>query len=247
MHPVICQIGTLTIYSYGLLLCIGVLLGAKLASTQAQKQGIEKTAIVNTVFIAAFSGVAGARLFYVIENTGYYLKYPLEIFMLQYGGLSWFGGLAAALACSAVYLKKKKVLVIRAFDLLAPFAALAQSIGRIGCLLNGCCYGRESAYWGIYFKVHDAFLIPTQVYSSLLLLIIFVALRLIQDRNLPRGSVFLAYLLLYSCGRFLIEFLRADNPRILFGLSLFQFISIALFFLSLFFLSRIFCNKRQNK
>lgn len=247
MHPIICQIGPLTIYSYGLMLAVGILLAVNFAGAQAQKQGIDKAVVVNAVFIAAFSGVAGARVFYVIENLHYYSKNPLEIFMLQYGGLSWFGGLAAALLCLTAYLKKRKVSAIRVFDLLAPFTALAQSIGRIGCLLNGCCHGKESLRWGIYFKTHNAFLIPTQIYSSLFLLALFVILRMMQERRPAAGSVFLAYLLIYSLCRFFIEFLRADNSRVLFGMTLFQFISIAAFFASLFLLFRIFCGKKRGR
>lgn len=118
-------------------------------------------------------------------------------------------------------------------DLLVPFVALAQSLGRIGCFLNGCCFGKESFY-GIYFPSHGAVLIPTQLYSSLAMLIIFVILRIMQDMPHKQGQIFYAYLFLYSVKRFLIEFLRADNKVIFSDLTLFQLLSLAVFVISSF-------------
>jgi phosphatidylglycerol:prolipoprotein diacylglycerol transferase len=162
--------------------------------------------------------------------------------MLQHGGLSWFGGLTFSIVCGIVYLKKKRISVYKIFDLIAPFLALTQGLGRIGCLLNGCCFGKVSKF-GIYFPVHNAVLIPTQIYSSLALIFIFIILRFIQDKPHQEGTIFFAYLLLYSLKRFFIEFWRADNPSVLFGLTLFQALSIIIFCLSLVKLVLI---KRKN-
>jgi len=147
---------------------------------------------------------------------------------LQRGGLSWFGGLILGALAGGIYVKIKKLSVYKIGDLMMPFIALGQAIGRIGCLLNGCCFGKPSSY-GIYFKVHDAVLVPTQLYSSLLLLVIFIILRFMQEKPHRQGEVLFSYFLLYSTKRFFIEFWRADNPRIFHGLTLFQLISIAVF------------------
>jgi len=152
--------------------------------------------------------------------------------MLQHGGLSWFGGLVGGAAFAFIYLKLKQLPVYKILDLLSPYIALAQAIGRIGCFLNGCCFGRVSEF-GIYFPAHNAILIPTQLYSSFLLLIIFIILRFLQVRPHKAGEIFFMYLVLYCAKRFFIEFWRADNPQIIFGLTLFQLLSIAVFFLAL--------------
>ena len=232
MYPVICQIGPFTIYSYGLMLVLAFIASSTLASFQAKKQNINPEIIFNLSFLSLFVGIFGARFFYIIQNLDYYIKEPLEIIMLQHGGLSWFGGLISAIISGTIYLKKKKLSTYKIFDLIVPFVALGQAIGRIGCLLNGCCFGKISKF-GLYFKVHKLVLVPTQIYSSLTLVFIFIILRFLQDRPHRTGQILYTYFLLYSVKRFFIEFWRADHGIIHFGLTLFQMISIAIFCLSI--------------
>lgn len=228
MYPVICKIGPFSIYSYGFMLVVAFAVSSTLARLQAKKKSINPDIIFNFSFVVFISGIIGARILYIAENLSYYLRNPLETIMLQQGGLSWFGGLLFGLICGIVYLKKKNLSVYKILDLIIPFVALAQAIGRVGCLLNGCCFGKVSKF-GIYFAVHNSVLIPTQIYSSLLLIFIFIILRFLQDRPHKEGKIFFAYLLFYSVKRFFIEFWRADNEAILLGLTLFQIISIIIF------------------
>lgn len=228
MYPIICKIGQVTVYSYGLMLVIAFAAASGLACRYAKLKGINPDIVFNLLFVGFIFGIIGARAFYVFENLGYYKNNPLEIIMLNKGGLSWFGGLILGIGAGLAYLKKKKLAILKMLDLIIPFVALAQAIGRIGCLLNGCCFGKNAGF-GIYFHVHNAVLIPTQLYSSLILVLIFIILRFIQDRPHKQGQVFFTYLLLYSIKRFSIEFLRADNPVIFLGLTLFQLMSIFIF------------------
>lgn len=232
MHPTICSLGPITIYSYGLMLALAFTIGSALAGLEARKQNFNPEIIFNLAFLAFFSGIIGARIFYVVNNLSYYLKNPPEIFMLQNGGLSWFGGLILGVSSALFYLKKKKLPIYKTLDLIIPFLALGQALGRIGCLLNGCCFGKISQY-GIYFPVHKLVLIPTQLYSALVLLAIFIILRFLQDRPHKDGQIFFAYLLFYSTKRFFIEFLRADSPEFFLGLTLFQILSILIFIIAL--------------
>jgi len=220
MHPEICKIGPIVIYSYGLMLVIAFFVAVTLASQEAKRHKISPDSIFNLLFISFIFGIIGARLFYVIENLGYYLKEPLEIVMLSHGGMSWFGGLILGSVSGIIYLKYKKISVYKTLDLIVPFLVLGQAIGRIGCFFNGCCYGKEFV------------LIPTQIISSFLLLVIFIILRFLQSRSHKVGQIFYAYLFLYSIKRFLIEFWRADNKIIFSGLTLFQLISIIIFVFS---------------
>lgn len=215
MYPVICKIGPFTVYSYGLMLVLAFTVSYALLASEAKRQNINQNIIFNFAFIAFISGILGARIFYIIENIAYYRKNPIEIIMLQQGGLSWFGGLLLGAFSGVAYLKNKKLSLYKVFDLTAPFVALAQGLGRIGCLLNGCCFGKT--------------LIPVQIYSSLLLIFIFICLRFLQDRPHRPGQIFFTYLLLYSVKRFFIEFWRLDNEIIFLGLTLFQLLSIVIF------------------
>lgn len=242
MHSVICKIGPFTAYSYGLMLVLAFMVSLKLATLQAKRENVGAGIIFNFSFIVFISGIIGARLFYIIENLSYYAKQPIEIIMLQEGGLSWFGGLIFGVIFGIAYLKKRNLSIYRIFDLCVPYVSLAQAIGRIGCLLNGCCFGKVSKF-GIYFPAHEAVLIPTQLYSSLILILIFIILRLLQDRPHRQGQIFFVYLLVYSIKRFFIEFWRADNEIIFLRFSLFQIISIIIFCLSLLKLFKIFKSK----
>jgi phosphatidylglycerol---prolipoprotein diacylglyceryl transferase len=244
MLPEICHIGFFKIYSYGLMLVLAFFVSSYLATRQAINEKVDPDKILNLCFYSFISGIIGARIFYVLSDVVYYLRNPLEIVMLQHGGLAWFGGLILGSAAAVLFIKKNKLGLLKTLDLLAPFIALGQAIGRIGCLLNGCCFGKVSKF-GIYFKVFDQILIPTQLYSSLLLLVIFVTLRLIQDRKHLPGIVLYSYLFLYSIKRFSIEFLRNDSLRIFHGLTLFQILSLLLFFFSLGMLTRMFYSKNR--
>ena len=245
MYPEICKIGPFTIYSYGLMLVSAFMVGLALVSIQAKRKNIIPDKIFNFAFIVFVSGIIGARIFYIIENLGHYLKSPLEIIMLQHGGLSLFGGLILGAGAGILYLKSNKVSVYKVLDLVSPFVALAQAIGRVGCLLNGCCFGKVSEF-GVYFPVLQSIRIPTQIYSSLILILIFIILRLLQERPYRDGQIFFTYLFLYATKRFFMEFWRADHEVIFLGLSLFQIISIIIFCLALVKLIQIRKSSNRN-
>lgn len=219
MHPIICQIGPLKIYSYGFMLALAFLVSSGLAALNSKKHGILPDHVFNFTFTCFLSGIIGARVFYVLENFGYYFKNLGEVFMLQYGGMSWFGGLILGSFAGLAYLKIKKIPVYRMLDFIAPYLALGQAIGRLGCLLNGCCGGKTV-------------LLPVQGYASLLLFIIFLILLFLQKWQYRAGQIIFSYLFLYSIKRFFIEFWRTDNAIVFHGLTLFQLLSIALFLIA---------------
>ncbi|MDD5281183.1 MAG: prolipoprotein diacylglyceryl transferase [Candidatus Omnitrophica bacterium] len=244
MLPEICHIGPFTIYSYGLMLVLAFFVSAYLASRQAEKTHIDADKIFNLCFYVFISGIIGSRIFYVVSNFPFYFKHPLEIIMLQHGGMAIFGGIIFGSIFACLFIIKNKMDLLLTLDLLAPFIALGQAIGRIGCFLNGCCYGKVSAF-GIYFPSSGQVLIPTQLYSSLCMFLIFLALRFMQNRKHLPGQILYFYLFFYSVKRFFIEFFRNDSPRIFQGLTLFQLLSLAMFFFSLTMLIRLFYFKKK--
>jgi phosphatidylglycerol:prolipoprotein diacylglycerol transferase len=204
------------------MLVIAFILATLLASREAKRHNIPPDLIFNACFGSFVSGIIGARLLFILQNLGFYLKNPLEMIMLQHGGLSWYGGLAFGLIFGLVFLKVNKADILKTLDVVAPHLALAQAIGRIGCLLNGCCAGTV---------IHNK--IPVQVVGSLLLLLMFFMLRLkLRGRHLS-GQVIFTYLFFYSLKRFIIEFYRTDNPSVFLHFTLFHIISAGLFVFSL--------------
>ncbi|OGX32122.1 MAG: prolipoprotein diacylglyceryl transferase, partial [Omnitrophica WOR_2 bacterium RIFCSPHIGHO2_01_FULL_48_9] len=166
MFPIILKIGPVTIYSYGLMMAVAVMVCVFLLSRDARSLGISSEKIFDFVFWVVLSGIAGARLFFILLNLDYFVRDPLEIVMLQKGGLAWQGSLIAGTVAALVYIRKQKLPLAPFLDIIAPYVALGQAIGRLGCFLNGCCYGKPLA-WGIYFPVHQASLHPTQLYDAL--------------------------------------------------------------------------------
>lgn len=232
MHPTLLKLGVITVYSYGVMVAIGFALSTVLIYYRANKFGIDKEKSVDLVVLILISGILGARLLYVLLNFSFYRANPLEAIMLYKGGLVWYGGFICALAITVLYTRLNKMKLWLILDLIAPFAALAQAFGRIGCFLNGCCYGIKVApgtSFGVALPCESDPRIPVQLISAGVLFVIFALLIVWQNRRRFAGEVALAYFLLYSAKRFIVEFLRGDNPKIFLGLTISQIISAAIF------------------
>lgn len=232
MHPVLIKIGPVAVYSYGFMVAVGFGIAAFLIYRHAARLKLEKDRIIDMLVLMLLCGIAGARLLYILLNFNYYLSRPLEVFDLSKGGLVWYGGFLAGLAAGLVYARINKLDLWLVFDLIVPYAALAQAFGRIGCYLNGCCYGIEAPAgykFAVVFPDSCVARHPTQLYAVLLLLLVYAILRLWQELPHYKGEIFLAYCILYPMQRFAVEFLRGDNPRIFLGMTISQLISLAVF------------------
>lgn len=241
MHPILFKLGPISVYSYGFMVAIAFIAATYLAQRAARQTDISPSFIIDLALLMLFSGIIGARLLYVVLNIKDYIERPLEIIMLQHGGLVFYGGAIFALAAGILYIKRKRLSVYKIGDLLAPYVALGQAIGRIGCFLNGCCFGKPTdSVFGVVFPGATQPIHPTQVYSSLALIFLYGFLRLLQKIGVKEGTVLLFYGLLYSAGRFLMEFLRGDNIIELFGLTFSQFVSAIIFIVCIvLFLTRM--------
>jgi len=228
MHPVICSIGPFTVYSFGLMIAVAALVCSYFFGRDTQKAGIPKETAYDFVFWSALFGILGARVFYILLNLDLYENEPLEMFKLQNGGLAWQGGLIFAVVHGVIYLKRHKLPVWVFADLAAPYCALGQAIGRVGCFLNGCCYGKP-VWWGVSFPGHDAHLHPTQIYEAVGLLAAFLFLKKLNAVKLGDGRVFAAYLMIAATLRFVVQFFRDDHDPVWFRLSVFQWVCIGVF------------------
>ena len=238
MRQIICQIGPFTIYSYGLMFAIAVLVCAFFLSKDAAQKGISRETVFDLVFWVVLSGLIGARLFFVILNWKYFLQYPGEIINVQNGGLAFQGSLVFGTIAGLIYVKKNKLSLVTVIDLCAPYAALGQSIGRIGCFLNGCCFGK-SVPWGIYFPVLKYRAYPTQLFDAIGLFVIFLFLKRMQKKSLLPGQIFVLYLVLASLLRFIVEFFRADHYHLFAGLSVYQWVCLGLIILAFYVNARL--------
>jgi phosphatidylglycerol---prolipoprotein diacylglyceryl transferase len=227
MHPILLTIGPIRIYSYGVMLAIAFLVSLSLASKRSALFKITKENLNTLFLILLLSGIAGARVVYVISNFDFFINHPLDIFMINRGGLVFYGGLIFAPVFGVIYAKKKGISIADAADLLAPFIALGHSIGRIGCFLNGCCFGRPTdSIFGIRFPLNPVAVYPTQLFSSAGLFCIFLVLFFMQKKRKFKGQIIASYMVLYGAFRFFIEFLRGDLTPIFYNLTLTQIISI---------------------
>lgn len=227
------DLGLFKIYMWGLMVSIAVLVSTFLAAKEAKKKKINPDNIYNIVAYILIGLIIGGRLTYVFAHLKDFTNI-IDILKIWEGGLIFYGGLLGALIAAFVYLKKNKLNFWKYADILAPYTALGIAIGRIGCFLNGCCYGlKTSMPWAIYHLGELRH--PTQIYSSINALIIFFILKKIKKRF--DGQIFLLFLLIYSTTRFIIEFFRYYEFRI-YNLTGSQIISIIVFILALFLYKR---------
>lgn len=224
------SIGNFTIHGYGLMIALGFLLCVIMGMYRAKRLKLNPEAILDIALIGLVVGFVGAKLLYIIVEFPTFLKDPMRVVGSE--GFVVYGGIIAGALSAMVYCRRKKLVFLDYFDLAAPSIALAQGVGRIGCLLAGCCYGREtSCPIGIVFPEGSLApagvrLLPTQILSSAGDLLIVVILLLFHKRAKHRGDVGALYMLLYGVGRFLIEFLRSDDRGAVGFLSTSQLISI---------------------
>lgn len=223
MHPILFRLGPVSIYSYGVMVAIAFLVAAIFSKKAFTEKGLNGNKIYDFAVIVLISGILGARFFYVLINLPFYLKNPLKILMLNEGGLVFYGGFIAAFFSGIWFLKRHNFHIKESMDILSPNIALGHSIGRIGCFLNGCCFGKP------YLPF------PVQLYSALNLFIISLLLRFFLKKRHFAGQIFLYYIIFYSFTRFWIEFLRGDNPPILFNLTIYQLMSLLIFAIAVIF------------
>jgi phosphatidylglycerol:prolipoprotein diacylglycerol transferase len=217
MHPILLKIGPITIYSYGVMIALGIITGLFLARRQARKEGIDPDKIIDITFYLLITALIGARLLFVLMNFKGYIADPLAIFKIWEGGLVFYGGLVPAVVVGIWYIKRLGLPLWQVADILAPSLAIGHAMGRIGCFLAGCCYGAFCDLpWAITFTDSQSLapqgipLHPVQLYSSIALFALFIFLVLLRQKKTFQGELFWTYILCYASGRFLLEFLRAD-------------------------------------
>ena len=224
MHPILFQIGHITLYTYGLFVGLGFLAAITFAGRRATARGVDKDQMTDLFFVILIASILGARLLYVIIEYREFLAHPSAVFKIWTGGLVFYGGFIAALISALIYVKKKGLALWKTADILAPAIALGHAIGRIGCFFSGCCYGHQcNLPWAVTFTdphslapLHIS-LHPTQLYSVFSnLLLLFILISVEKSRRLGTmkydGMIFWLYITLYGLFRSCVEIFRGD-PR----------------------------------
>ncbi len=231
VSPIAFTIGSLSVRWYGIMVALAVMV-VVLWMLREIRQGaaLSYDTILTAALVGIPSGVIISRLLHVVDRLGLYLQNPRLIFGFE--GLTIWGAVLGATLGIWIYSKFSNFNFSYFADLVAPGVILAQAVGRVGCTLNGCCYGKETLLpWGIVYTHPESYaplgvaVHPTQLYEIVFCLIVFALLLKLRGRFKPDGSLFLTYLSLYSLWRIGIDFLREGTPFIL-GLHQAQVIGI---------------------
>ena len=254
MHPVLFHLGQITIYSYGVLVATGVILGVWLASRDAPRVGLSPVAIWNFGIYGILFALVTSKIWLILSEWSFYTANPREIFSsatLQSGG-TFYGGLLGGLLWTLLYTRYEKMPLLSTLDVCAAPLALGHAIGRIGCFAAGCCFGKPTTLpWAVTFTSDIAARIsgtplntplhPTQLYEAALEFANFLFLYFFGRRWRFPGQSTGAYLALYGVERGLLEFIRDDPGRTLLfngAVSLMQIVSLGMICLGLFLWSR---------
>ena len=226
------SIGPFTVYGYGLMIAVGVLAAYFTGEYRAKKYGYDPDQVFYFVIFCVLGGYLGSKLLYIMTDLKSIIENPWLVLDLADGWVVYVGILGGILT-AVIYARIKKLDFLAYFDLLIPSVALAQGFGRIGCFLAGCCYGREThspigiAFHNSSYAPNGVALIPTQLISSGLNFLHFFVLIWLAKRKKADGQIGAMYLILYSIGRFVLEYYRGDLLRGSVGrFSTSQFISL---------------------
>lgn len=248
MHPNLVNLFGVQITTYGLMVALAFASLWLAAVARGRELGYPQEFIQNLITVIVISAFVFARALHVVVDWEAYSAHPWQI-LLSRDGYVFLGGFVGAVAMAAWYTRRHGQSVWGIADLFAPYLAMAQGIGRIGCLLFGCCYGRVCELpWGVRFPegspafydhlahgwlaadVHESLPVhPAQIYMSLFNFVHCGILLFIRRHQTFRGQVAVSYLMIYSTGRFVLEFFRGDYRGGWMYLSTSQIISILLF------------------
>lgn len=240
MFPKLIQIGSFYLPTYGVLVALGFLAGLTITVGLARRGGLDAEKVTNLAVYCALAGLLGAKILMILFDWRLFMSDPRQIFSLstlQAAGV-FQGGLVLAFVTAFLYMRHTGLPWLRTLDVFAPGVAIGHAIGRVGCFAAGCCWGREcSLPWAVTFHNPEAAeltgvplgvpLHPSQIYEMLTEFALFALLYWLFAKPHAPGKIMGLYLVLSSAARFLIEFTRFHEQGLYWGLSLTQWIAIA--------------------
>jgi len=220
IDPILLRLGPVQVSWYGMMYIFGFLASYLLVRYQMKKKdfGITRVEIENLYFYLILGLVIGARLGYVVfYDLKSYLANPLEIVAIWHGGMSFHGGLIGVLIVGILFSRANKKSFWKIVDLIIVTVPIGLGLGRIGNFINGELYGRVSDLpWAMIFpKGGPLPRHPSQLYESTLEGgVLFIILWFLKDKRLPTGGLLPAFLFLYGCFRFFVEFFREPDAHL---------------------------------
>ncbi len=220
MHPVLFELGSLKIYSYGFMIALGVIAGVAYMAIRGKKETGLTFDIANSLFLYIFAAAfIGGKVFLFFEDPSYYISKPEKL--LAGRGFVFYGSFLFAIPTMYWFFKKHKLPVYQMLDIMAITTCLVHFFGRIGCFMAGCCYGKPThTIFGVSFTdpacqayPKNTPLHPTQLYEASFIFMVMLFLLFLRDRKSFHGQLFLLYMLLYAAGRFILEYFRGDIAR----------------------------------
>ena len=239
------------LFAYGFMILCGFLLATFLLHREARRRGLPADKLIDFAVWLVLSGVVGARVFYIIQFWGEQFKGRpwYEVFAIWRGGMVFYGGVLLAIAVGAWYLRRHRLPVWDVLDTAAPFVPVGMAFGRMGCFLNGCCWGwRCAADYPLAVRFPPGAPVnaaevelgfigegartlpvhPWQLYDAAHSLLMFALLWFYLRRNPARGAPTALFLLLYGIGRFVLDGFRGDHRPTFTGFTVSQNISVVL-------------------
>jgi phosphatidylglycerol:prolipoprotein diacylglycerol transferase len=239
IDPVLVNIGGLKIHWYGIMIAIGLYAGIQVALRDSGRRGISGEQLMNVALLAAVLGIAGGRLYYVVQNDpSFFLHHPAQIIAVWQGGMAFFGAMFGGALAVAISSWRWKIPFWSLLDVGALGMTIGQAIGRVGNIINGDIVGYKTNGWGFEYTNPNTFgplnipVQPASLYELLISLALFLLLWNLRKRIHPEGMLALLYIVLYSVSQFFIFFVR-DNVVVLGGLKQAQVTSLVVIALTL--------------
>ena len=229
MYPILLEIGPIKIYAYGFMIAMGICLSLFLIKRNIIRSSINANVMIDFVLSVLFFGIIGSRILFIVLNFENFRYDWMSVIKIWEGGLVFYGGVIFASIMLMILTSIKNIRFFTVSDALVPFLSLTQGFGRIGCFLNGCCWGKPTmVFWAVKFPFMSDFVHPVQLYESIFCFALFAYLIILYKKKVFQGQTTLYYFILYAMGRFFIEFYRGDQASILFFLTRSQIMSICI-------------------
>jgi len=239
IDPVLVTIGGLKIHWYGIMIALGLYAGIQVALRDSARRGINRDQLMNLALLAAVLGIAGGRLYYVVQNNpAFFLHHPAQIIAVWQGGMAFYGAIFGGALAIIIAAWRWHMPLWSVLDIGALGLTIGQAIGRIGNIINGDIVGYKTNGWGFEYTNPSTFgplntpVQPASLYELLISLALFLLLWNLRKRIHPEGMLAMIYLILYSISQFFIFFLR-DNIVILGGLKQAQVTALVVIALTL--------------